>query len=315
MFSTLGGKPLLEIKPQDVERLLVDLRKRRSASTVNQVRTALSKVFSIAMRLDLVILNPVARTQKARRSEFDSTPVCLPLSKEEIRLLLAAANGTPMEAIINLFQATGMRRGELVGLRWGDIDFEQQTFSIERTLHREAITQPDGSRVSKVVVAPPKTASSRRVNQLTEPVVDIPRRHQMEQEIARQAAGGAWREEDYVFTNHLGGPLDESKLTKSFSRFLKRSGLRHIRIHDLRHTFATVLIEEDGRQLASVSQALGHSSIAITMDTYARTARIETQATSRMTEIMYPDRGKQTPIEVPAPRKVASIGRGSRRAN
>jgi integrase len=135
----------------------------------------------------------------------------------------------------------------------------------------------------------------------------------MEQEISRQAAGNTWREEGYVFTNSVGGPLDESKFSKSWARFLKKNGLRHIRIHDLRHTFATVLIEEDGGKLASVSRALGHSSIAITMDTYARTARIETQAASRMTEIMYPDRGKQIPIEIPVPARSAPVGRGGRR--
>jgi integrase len=136
----------------------------------------------------------------------------------------------------------------------------------------------------------------------------------MEQDIAREMAGDTWQPLGYVFTNNQGGPLDESNFRKKYVRFLTENGQRYIRIHDLRHTFATVLVEEDTGQLASVSQALGHSSLAITMDRYAKTAKVETQATSRMSEIMYPERGRVAPIRVPAPGKVGSIPPGYRRA-
>lgn len=315
VFPALGSRPLSDIKPQELERLFSQIRQTRSASTVNNVRTAVSKVFSVAVRHDLVLFNPVARTQKAKRGEYDKTQVCLPWNKEEMRRALVAAKGTPMEAYLNVSLGTGMRRGEVLGLKWGDIDFEHQTVSIERTIHRESILQLDGSRISTVKVAPPKTASSRRVNQLARPILDILRRHELEQEMARQIAGAVWQDQDYVFTNDHGGPLDESNFYKRYVRFLKKHGLRHIRIHDQRHTFATILIEEDGGQLAAVSKALGHSSIAITMDLYANTALVETQATSRMSEIMFPEWGKVTPIKVPEPGKVGSIAPGSRRAN
>jgi integrase len=314
VFPDLGSHVLSDIKSQELERLFSRIRRTHSASTVNNVRTALSKVFSVAMRHELVLFNPVARTQKAKRGEYDKTQVRLPWSKEEILQVLAVAAGTPMEAFMTISLGTGMRRGEVLGLRWGDIDFQHQTVSIERTIHRESILQADGSRISAVKVAPPKTASSRRVNQLASPILDVLRRHQMEQEVARQMAGAMWVEQDYVFTNDHGGPLDESNFYKRYKRFLQQNGVRHIRIHDQRHTFATVLIEENSGQLAAVSKALGHSSIGVTMDLYASTARVETQATSRMSEIMFPDRGKVTPIEVRAPRRVASIPPGRRRA-
>ena len=315
VFPVLGSRPLSDVKPQELERIFSQIRRTHSASTVNNVRTALSKVFSVAMRHDLVLFNPVARTQKAKRGEYDKTQVCLPWNKEEMRQVLAAAKGTPMEAYLNVSLGTGMRRGEVLGLRWGDIDFEHQTVSIERTIHRECILQSDGSRISTVKVAPPKTASSRRVNQLANPILDILRRHELEQEMARQMAGAFWQDQAYVFTNDHGGPLDESNFYKRYVRFLKKNGLRQIRIHDQRHTFATILIEEDSGQLAAVSKALGHSSIGITMDLYASTARVETQATSRMSEIMFPEWGKVTPISVAAPGKVGSIAPGRRRAN
>jgi integrase len=315
VFPALGSRTLTEIKPQELEAFFSQLRRRYSASTVNNVRVALSKVFSVAMRHELVLSNPIARTVKAKRGAFEKTQVCLPWSKEEMRKALAAARNTPMEAFITLAVATGMRRGELLGLRWSDIDYERQTVSIERTIHRESIVQTDGSSLRGVVVAPPKTENSRRVNQLAEPILDVLRRHQMEQEVVRSMAEDSWRDSDYVFTNNQGGPLDESNFYKRYVKFLKENGLRYIRIHDLRHTFATILIEEDAGQLASVSKALGHSSIGKTMDIYAKTARVETQATSRMSEIIFPDTGRVEPISVRAPGKVSSVAPGHQRSN
>ena len=113
----------------------------------------------------------------------------------------------------------------------------------------------------------------------------------MEQDIARQLAGESWQDLDYIFTHDLGGPLDESNFYKrQYLRFFKENGLRQVRIHDLRHTFATILIHDDPGLLPAVSKALGHSSIAITMDIYANTANIEPLATNRMAEIIFPQR-------------------------
>ncbi len=235
VFNVLGGKPLTEISSQELEDLFRRLRARYSASTVNNVRTALSKVFSTALRHDLVKFNPVTRTEKARRGEFDNSQVRPPLSVEEIQAILKAAQGTSFEAFFTLILGTGMRRGEVLGLKWSDIDFEIGTVSIERTIHRESIIQLDGSTCSAVVVRPPKTSQSRRVNQLPPPVLDALIRHQMEQEVARQMAGEDWENSNYVFTHDYGGPLDESNFYKRYLRFFKDNQLRRVRIHDLRH--------------------------------------------------------------------------------
>lgn len=312
VFPVLGSRILAEVKPQELERLFSELRRTRSASTVNNVRIALSKVFSVAVRHELVILNPVARTEKAKRGEFEKTQVRLPWSVEESLAALAAAKDTEMEPFITVGLATGARLGEILGLRWTDIDFASETVSFERTIHHESIHQRDGSIVRGVVIAPPKTASSRRVNQLTTPVLDVLRRLQVEQEVMRSGAGDAWFDMDYVFCTSQGRPLDESNFRKRYRRFLERNGLRYIRIHDLRHTFATVLIDDDTSHLASVSKALGHSSIGITMDIYAKTTRIETQATSRMSEILFPGREAMRPISVTAPGQAPSLRPGHR---
>ncbi len=315
VFPVFGNRILSDIKSHELESFFSQLRNGYSASTVNNIRLALSKVYAVAIRHEVVLSNPVVRTQKARKRELEKTQVRVPWSQQEALLALEAAKGTPMEAFLTLTLATGMRRGEVLGLRWSDIDFNQELVSIERTIHRESIAQPDGSKVRGVIVAPPKTASSRRFNQLTKPVLDALRLHELSQQLERNHAGESWEDSGYVFTNCRGGPLDESNFSKRWGKFLKDSGLRYIRIHDIRHSFATILIEEDAGQLGSVSKALGHSSIAITMDIYAKTAQVQTQATSRMSEILFPDRGTVAPMLVPEPGRVASIAPGSRRAS
>jgi len=123
-----------------------------------------------------------------------------------------------MEPFLTLVLSTGMRRGEALGLMWSDIDFEHNTVSIERSVHRESITQRDGSRIGEIVVTPPKTAQSRRVNQLTLPVIDVLRRHQIEQQISFNALERDSCPE-YVFTNSVGTLLDESKLSYRYRKF------------------------------------------------------------------------------------------------
>ena len=289
VFPVLGGKALDDIRPWEIEQLLKQLRKSRSASTVNNVRTAMSKVFNVAMRHELVLNNPVRRTEKFKRSEFEPTQVKLPWSQEEAQHALKCAEGTQLELFLTLVLSTGMRRGEALGLMWSDIDFEHQTVSIERSVHRESITQRDGSRIGQTVVTPPKTAQSRRVNQLTLPVIDVLRRHQLEQQISFNGLEGT-STPDYVFTNSVGTLLDESKLSYRYRKFCSINKIRPIRIHDMRHTFATILIEDDARNIAAVSKALGHSSMSITLDIYGKTSRVESQAITRMGELLFPDR-------------------------
>ena len=127
------------------------------------------------------------------------------------------------------------------------------------------------------------------MNQLTLPVIDVLRRHQIEQQISFNALEGGSIPE-YVFTNSVGMLLDESKLSYRYRKFCSVNKIRPIRIHDIRHTFATMLIEDDARNIAAVSKALGHSSMSITLDIYGKTSRVESQAITRMGELLFPDR-------------------------
>ena len=279
---------LTDIKVYDVDSLLTDLRRTRQADTVNNVRVAMSKVLTESVRHQLVASNPVKATKKMKRQEFERTGVQRPWSKDEVADVLRALEGSSIGAMVTLLLATGMRLGEAQALHWEQIDFANQTLSIEWTLSHLSLLQPDGSTIHGVSVRPPKTPQSRRIIQLEAPMFEVLTFHKTHQMNAETAAGTKWKDSGYVFTNQLGGPVSASNFRRKGVKLLRDSGLRLIRVHDLRHTFITLLVEESPDLLVPASRAVGHSSIKITTDRYAKTARIADQATKAMSNILFP---------------------------
>ncbi len=175
---------------------------------------------------------------------------------------MEAARGDRLEALYVLAVATGMRRGELLGLKWSDVDLENDGVSIRRTLTRI----DNGKRVALGV---PKTNRSRRTIRLTLQAVEALRRHLERQLREIEALGDLYRDEGLVFTTEVGTPVNPSNLRqRSLAPLLKKAGLPHIRFHDLRHTCATLLLGK-GVHPKFVQELLGHATIAITLDTYS----------------------------------------------
>jgi integrase len=185
-----------------------------------------------------------------------------PLSPDEVRRLLEAASGDRLEALYVLAINTGMRRGELLGLKWSDVDLEGGRLSIRRTL-----TRTDNGK--RVTLGEPKTKGSRRTVRLTQRAIEALRSHLERQLGDIEAAGDLYYDRGLVFTTETGTPINPSNLRqRSFAPLLKRAGLPHIRFHDLRHTCATLLLSK-GVHPKFVQELLGHASIAITLDTYS----------------------------------------------
>jgi integrase len=252
-------------------------------------------MFTLAKKRGLVNVNPVPMTDKPRKGEFDPTPVQLPWSEEEAAEAVMALRGTNLYVPVLLLINSGLRFGELAALQWEDIDWQSHSISVERTGSYTSILQPDGSTVYGFEVRKPKTKTSRRTLQLSSPMIDELRVHEVEQSVRVKAKGPSWKNSGFVFTNEVGGPVDASRFRKQFYRRLKEKGIRPIRLHDIRHSFATILIERDSGMLSAVSKALGHSSVSITLDVYANTAKIDNQATLAMGEIVFPDKKKVSP--------------------
>jgi integrase len=173
---------------------------------------------------------------------------------------------------------TGLRLGELRGLRWRDLDLPGGRLSVQQTLQRL-----DSGRL---VQGQPKTHRSRRAVSIPADVVEALQAHRAAQAQARLLAGPAWKESGLVFVDALGQPLSETRLRGAFRRLLRQAELPPIRLHDLRHTMASLMLAA-GEHPKVVSERLGHSTIAITIDTYSHvTPGLQAAAAERLSDLL-----------------------------
>ncbi|MFJ5118400.1 tyrosine-type recombinase/integrase, partial [Kitasatospora sp. NPDC088548] len=183
-----------------------------------------------------------------------------PLTADEARTLLTAAQGHRLHALFELALRTGLRKGELLGLRWEDLDHSSGTASIRRTLQR--------TRTGGLTTLPTKTVSSERRIALPAPCLLSLRTHRKQQAQAKEKAGAGWMDSGHVFTRPDGHPIEPTTLTRHFNALLRRAHLRQIRFHDLRHSTATLLLEQ-GVELVVIKELLGHAHIGVTATVYA----------------------------------------------
>jgi integrase len=259
MKPALDGIKLSKLSPIHVQGFYRDrLDAGLSASTVNKIHTVLHKALSQAVRWSLIPRNPTAAVTAPRPAPQEMHP----LSPEEARGLLEAAHGDRLEALYVLAVTTGMRRGELLGLKWSDVDLKNASVRVRRTL-----TRTDNGK--RVVLGDPKTKKSRRNIRLTPQAVEALREHLTRQTEDIERLGDLYKDQGLVFAAGTGGPINPSNLRqRSLARLLRKAHLPHIRFHDLRHTCATLLLLKNVHP-KFVQELLGHATIAITLDTYS----------------------------------------------
>jgi integrase len=183
-----------------------------------------------------------------------------PLTPEQVRRLLGAARGHKLEALITLAVNTGMRRGELLGLHWQDIDFEAECLYVRRSVSRVG--------TFGIKELDPKTQRSKRKIELSPFVVETLKRHQEQQQMMREKVGNRWKEQGIVFCNRYGGYIEVSNLHVAFKQLLESAELPDIRFHDLRHSVASILLSMEVHPKV-VQELLGHSHISITIAIYS----------------------------------------------
>ncbi len=230
-----------------------------SARTVQYLRFVLRKAMDQAVSDGLIPRNPVlaVKSPQVRREETK------PLSQSEARTFLQAVSESEdrLEALYILAVHCGLRQGEMFGLKWEDVDLDARTLQVRRTLARVEDGQP--------VFTTPKTTKSRRQVRLTTGAMFALKVHRKQQLEQQMEYAGIWEDHGLVFTSEIGTPLNRHNVAqRSFKPLLKRAGLRDIRFHDLRHTCATLLLSR-GQHPKFVQELLGHSTIAITLDTYS----------------------------------------------
>ena len=234
-----------------------------SRATVKKMHVVLRRALSQAVSDGLIPRN-VAEGVRPPQTGAPGEEV-RPLNLEECSAFLDAARGERRETLFLLAVHCGLREGELLALRWDDVDLEAAKPAL---LVRRTLTRGEEGR-GYVVGASTKSGKGRRVR-LTRRATGSLRDHRKRQVEERMSLGELWRDQDLVFPNGIGSLLNPSNLrNRSFKRIKARSGVRDdLRFHDLRHTFATMLLAA-GVHAKVVSEMLGHASITITLDTYS----------------------------------------------
>jgi integrase len=210
------------------------------------------------------------------------------LDESEVSQFLVAAQENPHQALYQLAITTGMRQGELFGLKWSDLQWNSGGLHVQRQIQRI-----NGKGWS---FAEPKTRAGRRTIKLGEGTLHVLREHKERQVVQKAMAGDCWQEHDLIFPTKAGTPGYGSNLRKDFLRVLDKAGLPKIRFHDLRHTAASILLNR-GVPLLIVSKMLGHSKPSITLDVYGHLIHeMQDEASEVMDKLV-------TPIQVALPQK------------
>lgn len=229
-----------------------------SAATVRRVHAVLHRALRDAVRWDRVVRN-AAELADPPRQRATAAREMTAWSAEEVERFLDFAETDRLYALWVVLLSTGVRRGETIGLPWQDVDFETARAAIRQTLVTVGY---------EVVIVEPKTSRSKRVVALDLETVAILKAHRRAQMEERLMRGAAWHESGMVFVRADGSPLHPDRVTKLFEGLVERSSLPRIRLHDTRHTHATLALRA-GVHPKVVSDRLGHSSTTVTLDTYS----------------------------------------------
>ena len=258
VLPNIGSHKLRSLRPEHVRKLHRDIMSASSSlSTVQRAHAVLRSMLSEAMREQYVDRN-VASLVRAPRGERVDVKWW---TASEATAFLDSIEDHPLVGLFTLALALGMRRGELLGLRWQDVDLEGKKLHIRQTIQR--LGKAEG-----LVIGPPKTSRSRRSIPLPKLCIVALEKRRIVQQADRDRIGEAWTDFDLVFTSVAGSAIDPSNLRRSFIAAVSIACVPQIRFHDLRHTCATLLVSQ-GVPMRVVMEILGHSTMAITSDLYS----------------------------------------------
>jgi len=258
ILPRIGNVPLVKLTPghvRDLQRALTNAD--MAPSGVELVHTVISGALKSAMRMELVWRNVAQGVSPPRRTRRELNLPDVP----SIRRLLEAAREDrhPLHPALHLAAYCGMRRGEILGLTWADVDLKGGSIAISRSVVR--------SQDLGIILQPTKTDRSRRRIDIDEETVEVLQGHDVAQIENRLRTGGEYVDQGLVFADGKGAPMNPMLLTRAFQKMAKAHGLGQLRLHDLRHFHASVMLLS-GESPVLVSQRLGHASIATTVDTY-----------------------------------------------
>lgn len=281
IIPDLGHVLLSQLSPQQIQRFENNLAKRTvkrtglpiSTRTVGYCHAVLRRALNQAVRYGLLGRNPATVIAAPKRTR----PEARFLTPDQARAFLASVKGDRLEGLYTVAVTTGLRQGELLGLTWDNIDLEAGSLTVNKAAQRV-----DG----KLTFVEPKSKTSKRTIPLTTTAVAALRAHRIHQLEERLLAGSAWKEQDLVFPNTIGGIYDAGNMVREFHEALKRAELPPINFHSLRHTCASLLLAQH-TPMKVVQDLLGHSDFYITANTYSHVVQdLQREAANKMDSLL-----------------------------
>ena len=285
LIPSLGQVPLTQLKPEHLQRLYseklsagrFDGKGGLSKRSVQYIHVTLHKALKNAVKLGMIGRNPADAVEPPRPQHHEMQT----MNESDIHIFLELAKSTPYYALFYLALFTGMRRSELLALRWCDVDLLLCQLSVTRTIHQ--------LHNGDIIFQQTKTDKSRRMVSLSPSTAIVLREHRELQEKMRQSLGLTLTDEDLVFCQIDGKPLLPDSITHAWMKLARRTGMKGIRLHDARHTHASLMLKQ-GIHPKIVQERLGHSSIQITLDTYSHVAPgLQQAAANRFDDIVLPN--------------------------
>jgi integrase len=264
LIPALGKIELIDLQAQNIQSYYAkklsegraDGKGGLSARSVVYHHRILSKALDYAVKMGLVVRNVAKVVEPPRVARVTMQT----LSPEEVSRFLDVARDTDYYVYFATLIYTGLRRGELLALRWRNLDLGSGKLSVVETAYKLGN--------GEYRIKEPKTPQSRRTVILPPSLVELLKVYRIDQELLRIQLGISLNADDFVFIRQDGSPINPSAITLAFRRIIKRAGLKGIRIHDLRHTHASLMLKA-GIHPKVVSERLGHANIGITLDTYS----------------------------------------------
>ena len=275
VLPNIGAVKLADLRAPMIQRIYNNLQRQGiSPKTIKNLHGCIHKALEVAVRNDYIARNPadVCTLPRIEKSEIQ------PLDAPDIKKLLEVLNGHKHEVLIKTAMFTGMRIGELIGLTWDCVDFENGVICVKKQLLRPRV-KGEGYTYGTLKNDKPRTITPANA------VMDMLRVHKRRQAQQRLLAGSAWDDGGFpglVFTNELGGHLCHNHISKQLDKALEAAGIPKHRFHDLRHTYAVNSLRA-GDDIKTVQENLGHHTAAFTLDMYAHsTETMKRESAKRM---------------------------------
>jgi integrase len=266
----LGKYKLKDLRLDHIESVYRSLLKKGVGSrTVRYAHSILHRCLNDAQKRGLLGYNP-AHGAVIPRAEHHEMYF---LDEDQVMRFLLATKESRYEALYHLAVKTGMRQGELLGLKWSDLDWKKGILRVQRQLQR--------INNQGLLFSQPKTKTGNRSIQLGEQTLQTLRTHLEKQRLEQAFANQNWRDEGLIFATPIATPTDPRNLIRDYKRVLRIAGLREIRFHDLRHTAASLMLN-NGVPILVVSKILGHSKASTTLDIYGHLISVMQEGAARM---------------------------------